>query len=333
MIQSTPEAIWNLEGKDFLDFLESSSVRLRHRDIHFYAPGFTYYKTKYYCSSPNSFPTISVTGTSCTLKCKHCGGKVLETMHSALSPLELFDLCAKLKKNGAHGCLISGGCLSNGSVPLTGFIDVLNKIKNNLGLTVFVHTGIISLETATSLKKAGVDAALIDIIGSDETIAKVYNLKCSLRAYAESLKALNKSELPFVPHVIVGLNEGRLDGELEALKMISQVKPSAIVVIAFMPIRETDMAKTHPPIPTDIAKVVALARFMFPETPLLLGCMRPKGTSRGVTDVLALKAGVDGIAFPSEEGIKYAEKKGFGVSFSSYCCAQIYMDAIEKTEH
>jgi len=58
--------------------------------------------------------------------------------------------------------------------------------------------------------------------------------------------------------------------------------------------------------------------------------MRPKGAIRGETDVLALKAGVDAVAFPSEEAVKYAETKGFTISFSSYCCAQMYIDAAEK---
>ncbi len=118
-----------------------------------------------------------------------------------------------------------------------------------------------------------------------------------------------------MPHVIVGLNEGRLDGELEALKMISQVKPSAIVIIAFMPIHDTDMANTPPPKPVDIAKVTATARLMFPETPLILGCMRPKGAARGETDVLALKAGVDAVAFPSEDAIKYVQNEHFQLFF------------------
>ena len=87
-------------------------------------------------------------------------------MHPALSPEELFELCTKLKQDGAKGCLVSGGCLPDGSVPLDGFVDALGRIKQELGLTVFVHTGIINLETAVSLKQAGVDAALIDVIGS-----------------------------------------------------------------------------------------------------------------------------------------------------------------------
>ncbi|PIU58625.1 radical SAM protein, partial [Candidatus Bathyarchaeota archaeon CG07_land_8_20_14_0_80_47_9] len=110
------------------------------KKIHFYAPSFMYYKTRYYCSSAMDFPTISVTGKGCGLKCKHCGGRVLETMYPAETPEKLFELCAQLKRNGALGCLISGGCLPDGTVPLAGFVEAIGKVKRELGLTVFVHT-------------------------------------------------------------------------------------------------------------------------------------------------------------------------------------------------
>ena len=328
MAQLSPEAIWDLNEKELLNLLESGIFKPRENQIRFYAPSFTYYKTKHYSSSTTNFPTISVTGNACALNCKHCGGKVLETMHPALSPEELFELGLKLKQNGAKGCLVSGGCLPDGSVPLDQFVPVLGRFKRELGLTVFVHTGIIKQETAVALKDAGVDAALIDVIGSAETVAKIYNLKVTVEDYADSLKVLQEAKIDFVPHVIVGLNEGKLDGELKALQMISQVKPSAIVIIAFMPIHGTAMAKTPPPKPVDIAKVSAIARQMFPKTPLVLGCMRPKGKSRGETDVLALKAGVDAVAFPSEEAVEFAKGKGYGTVFSSFCCAQMYVDAV-----
>ena len=326
MLKLSPETIWSLNEKELLNFLESGFFEQKHKEIRFYAPSFTYYKTKHYSSSPNSFPTISVTGNSCSLNCKHCGGQVLEIMHPALTPQELFDLCTKLKLDGAKGCLVSGGCLPDGSVPLGAFVDALARIKRELGLTVFVHTGIITFETAVSLKQAGVDAALMDVIGSAETIKKIYNLKLTPKDYAKSLNALDRADLAFVPHVIVGLNEGKLDGEFEALKMLKQVKPSALVIIAFMPIRRTVMEKTSAPKPLYIAKVASVARLMFPSIPLILGCMRPKGVARSETDVLALKAGVDAVAFPSEEAIKYAESQGHSVFFSSYCCAQMYLD-------
>jgi uncharacterized radical SAM superfamily protein len=325
----TPEAIWSLNEAELRTLLDSEILKPTQNTIRFYAPSFTYYKTKHYCSSTNAFPTISITGNACALNCKHCGGKVLETMHPAITPEKLFELGLKLKKNGAKGCLVSGGCLPDGSVPLDDFVHVLGRFTRELGLTVFVHTGIIKQETAVALKEAGVDAVLIDVIGSAETVEKSYNLKVTIQDYASSLKVLQEAKLNIVPHVIVGLNDGKLDGEMQALQMIQKIKPSALVIIAFMPIHGTAMAKTSPPKPADISKVAALARLMFPEIPLVLGCMRPKGRSRGETDVLALKAGVDAIAFPSEEGVEYAKIKGYNTDFSSFCCAQMYVDAIK----
>jgi uncharacterized radical SAM superfamily protein len=326
MTPSSPQAIWNLNEKELLSLLEKGVLKPKAKEIRFYAPSFTYYKTQHYCSSTNAFPTISVTGNACALNCKHCGGKVLETMHPALSAQYLFELGSRLKHKGAVGCLVSGGCLPDGSVPLDGFVSVFERFKRELGLTVFVHTGIIKFETADALSKAGIDAALIDVIGSAETFRKIYNLQVTVQDYADSLSALQNAKLNFVPHVIVGLNGGKLDGELKALEMIKEVKPSAIVIIAFMPIHGTIMAKTPPPKPVDIAKVAATARLMFPETPIILGCMRPKGASRGETDVLALKAGVDAVAFPSEAAVEYAKGRGYATVFSPYCCAQMFMD-------
>jgi uncharacterized radical SAM superfamily protein len=326
MQKLSSETVWSLNEKELLNYLDSNAFSKKNREMRFYAPSFTYYKTRHYCSSPTDFPTVSVTGTSCALNCKHCSGKVLDTMQPANTPEKLFALCSKLKQDGAVGCLISGGCLPDGSVPLKQFASTIERIKRELGLTIFVHTGIIDLETANLLKQAGVDAALIDVIGSQETISKIYNLNVKVQDYADSLKALNDAGLRFVPHVIVGLNEGKLDGELNALHMIIPTTPSAVVIIAFMPIHGTDMAQTSPPQPIDIARVAASARLLFPETPLVLGCMRPKGSLRAETDILALKAGVDAIAFPSEEAVNFAQKQGFEVSFSSYCCAQIFTD-------
>ena len=330
MEQPSAEAVWNLTEMELFALLNSEATVGQPRQIHFYAPSFTYYQTSQFCSSAKDFPTVSVTGDACTLNCKHCAGKVLETMQSAETPEKLLRLCAMLKEKGAKGVLISGGCLPDGSVPLKEFIPVIAEIKRNLGFTVFVHTGLVDAETAKQLKKACVDAVLIDVIGSDETIKEVYNLNASTRGYADSLRALDEAGIVFVPHVITGLHHGKLKGELDALKIIAKHKPSAIVIISFMPIPGTPMAKTKPPSPADIARTAAAARALFPRTPLVLGCMRPKGRHRAETDVLAMKAGVDGVAFPSEEAISYAEKQGYRVVYSSFCCAQIYEDLVAK---
>lgn len=326
MTGQSAERFWRVDEKELSAILDKDIADARRKNIRFYAPSFMFYKTSYYCSSPNVFPTISVTGRGCALRCKHCSGIVLNTMYPATTPDALYELCVKLKERGALGCLISGGCLPNGAVPLEGFVDSIARVKRELGFTVFVHTGVIDVPTAKALKNAGVDAALLDIIGSDETIRDIYKLDVSVKDYRDSLQALHEAGIAFVPHVIVGLHYGKLKGEFDALQMISEYKPSALVIIAFMPIRGTEMENVKPPRPVDIARVIASARAMFPETPLVLGCMRPRGKDRSETEILAMKAGIDAIAFPTEEAVRFAECQGYKASFSSLCCSQIYLD-------
>jgi hypothetical protein len=323
------EAIMRADNREFQEALSSArkvSWKNFGKRIRFYAPSFMYYKSGHFRSSSAAFPSISVTGSACALKCKHCNGRVLNTMFPASTPKELINLCAKLKNRGAIGCLISGGCLPDGSVPLDRFVDAMAKIKRELGLTIVAHTGVIDFPLARRLKEAGVDAALIDVIGSDETIREIYQLKVKVEDYDKSLRALHESEISIVPHVLVGLHYGKLKGEFQALKMISKYSPSAVIIIAFMPIRGTPMEKVSPPAPEDIAKVLVTARLMMPQTPIVLGCMRPKGEHRTKTDTLAVEAGVNAIAFPAEEAIHLAESMGLTITFSSLCCSQIFED-------
>jgi uncharacterized radical SAM superfamily protein len=328
MTRLDAETIWQMPKNELVSLIENGAVSNRTGKIWFYAPSFVHYKNKYFRSSHDAFPSISITGSSCALKCEHCNGKVLDTMVPSMTPEGLFDLCAKLEKNGSVGCLISGGCLPDGSVPLDKFIDTIAKIKKKLNLTVIVHTGVIDFSTAKRLKAAGVDAALIDVIGSDETIRQVYHLDVTVTDYERSLRAFHESGIPFVPHVLVGLHHGRLKGELEALKMISKYSPSAVITIAFMPIHGTPMQNVSPPEPEDIAKILVSARVLMPETPVVLGCMRPKGEHRKRTDMLAVRAGVDAIAFPVDESIQLAESLNLETLFSSLCCSQIFEDII-----
>ncbi len=324
-----PEELLKASEKQFDMALEHASI-ISHKHfgkrIRFYAPSFSYYKTNYYRSSPTAFPSISISGSTCSLRCKHCGGIVLNTMYPALSPDGLVKLCRKLKNKGATGCLISGGCMPNGSVPLERFLGAFAEIKQELKLTLVIHTGIVNEGTAKRLKMAGIDAALIDIVGSDETVKEIYNLNVTVEDYEKSLQRLREADIATVPHVLVGLHYGKLKGELNALRIIAKNKPAAVILIAFMPIHGTDMEMIEPPTPLEIGKILVAARLMMPSTPIVLGCMRPKGVHRAKTDVLAVKSGVNAIAFPAEEAIKLSESLGYTLSFSSLCCSQIFDD-------
>lgn len=316
-------------GEDLEEILKAArELSWSHfgKKIRFYAPGFSHYRSSRFSSSPKLFPSISITGTACALKCKHCEGKLLNTMVPALKPAELIKFSRDLEAKGGVGFLLSGGCLPDGSVPLEKFTDAIAQIKRDTGLTIVVHTGLISDEAAGKLKEARVDAALIDIIGSNETIREVYQLNATVEDYERSLKALHTAGISLVPHVLAGLHYGEIKGEFHALEMIAKYDPAAVIVIALTPIKGTEMEKVAPPTPEDITKVLVAARFMVPSAPVVLGCVRPKGKHRAKTDELAIKAGVNAIAFPTEGAIKLAESMGLETIFSPLCCSQIFED-------
>jgi len=251
-------------------------------------------------------------------------------MIPAETPRKLVKTLRRIKNKGAVGCLISGGCLRDGSVPLSRFISAIAEARR-IGLKTVVHTGLVSFEIAEKLKKAGVSSVSIDIVGSDETIREIYNLKATIRDYEDSLRALKEAGINFTPHILVGLHYGELKGELNALKIISKYNPSALIIIVFFPIRGTVMEKINPPHPRKVAEIIAQARFMMPSIPIVLGCARPKRKHRAEMDVLAIKAGVNGIAFPEEQAIKTALEFGLQISFSPICCSQIYEDITRKS--
>jgi uncharacterized radical SAM superfamily protein len=252
-------------------------------------------------------------------------------MMPAPTPQRFVEVCTEVKKKGGIGCLISGGCLPDGSVPLGKFVEAIAEVKRKLGLTVVVHTGVVDFDLAQRLKEAGVDAALLDIIGSDETIKEICQLNVHVSDYDKSLSALHLAGISLVPHVLVGLHYGKLHGEFQALQMISKYSPSAVIVIALMPVRGTAMQNVAPPAPQDIAKVLVMTRLMLPITPVVLGCMRPKGKHRAETDTLAVKTGVNAIAFPDEQAIQLAESMKLESTFSSLCCSQIFEDIKDNT--
>jgi hypothetical protein len=286
-----------------------------------------HYETTFYQSTgANQFPGISITGKICHLNCEHCNGQLLDSMISATTPQKLLEVCTKISKQGGTGCLISGGSLNNGSVPLTKFIPAIKKVKRDLGLQTVVHTGLVDAPLAKALADADIDAAMIDIIGSNETIKKVYHLESDVSSYDHSLSLLEQNDILTVPHILVGIHFGKLEGEKQAIEIVSRHRPSAVVIVVFTPLSNTKMEYTEPPPPLDVGRVVLASRLTMPETPILLGCARPRGEHKIETDILSIKAGINGIAYPSEEAYSFARNLGLDVRVHEKCCSLVWKD-------
>jgi uncharacterized radical SAM superfamily protein len=274
--------------------------------------------------SSKNFISISVTGEACSLNCEHCGGKLLRSMEPMVTPESLLQRCSEIKSAGGEGVLISGGSDSKGYVPLRRFGEAIKTVKEDLGLQVVVHTGLVDEDTAQALANANIDAAMLDVIGDERVSREVYHISDGPRQMERSLEILRNAKIPTVPHVLVGLDYGRLCGEVEALEMVSRISPAAVVIIALSPVRKTPMEGVVPPAPIDVGRVITVARLGIKDAPLLLGCARPKGEHKIESDLIAIKSGVNGIALVSQEGVDFAREKGLEPVFMDVCCSLAY---------
>jgi len=292
-------------------------------EITFHAPGLRRYKTAEYPDQDHrSFVSISLTGAECALACDHCNMNILKGM----TPLprfggSLFELCYELASLGAAGVLISGGSNKKGRVPLLKHIPDLIRVRRELGLTIRIHPGIPDEETVAGLAEVGLDGAMMDIIGDNDTIRDVYHLtETTIDDYERALALLERYNVPSIPHIILGLHYGQMRGECKALEIIARHRHQAVVLVILMPLSGTQMVHVTPPPVKEIIQFFVHARMTLPASPLMLGCARPAGYSKLQTDRAAVDAGFNGIAYPAQGIITYAQQRGLQPKLINACC-------------
>jgi len=271
-----------------------------------------------------AFQPVSVTGLSCALNCKHCHQHYLEHMIPANNPEKLLRVCRNLSANKSPGVLLSGGSRKDGTVPLEEFAEIIRKIKKETNLIISAHTGPVDYERAKILVEAGLDIALLDVVGSAETTRSVYGVEITPDDYSKTSAALNAAGIPNIsPHICVGLHFGKLKGEAKALEIVSHAKVSTIAIVVVIPTKETAMADVLPPSPEDVARVISIANLMFPDTPISLGCVRPGRDYRSSIDELAIKAGISKLAIPTTRLFEIARSQGLRIKpyYDTMCCS------------
>lgn len=284
--------------------------------IVFYLPGMIRYGRDI-----GRYPAISITGDRCFLSCDHCNSKILKPMIYATTPEEFIRRCLILARNGFIGCLVSGGSSSKGKLPWGKFFKAIEKVKNQTELKISVHTGLLDRKCARRLKEVGVDQALIDVVGDENTLREVCHLDITPNAITQSLEALSEAKIPIVPHIVVGLHYGKIKGEFRALQMIKPYTPATLVIVSLMPLPDTPMEKVQPPLPQEVARVIATARIMMPETLMSLGCARPRNNLGEQMELLALEAGVNRMALQCQTTVKRAQMYGLEIRWQKTCCS------------
>ncbi|MGB5492156.1 MAG: radical SAM protein [Woeseiaceae bacterium] len=319
--------IEDLEDADFdaqlvAEYERRASGRAR-RPIRFSTPTFKEYSsTELSGCNKNSFPAFSITAGACGLNCDHCQKKILEPMIPATNPAMLDEKVRHLiETQGLNGFLLSGGSNKKNEIAYGRYLPTVEKLKHDYPqLRVAVHSALLDEQRARDMEAAGVDTVMMDVIGANETIRDVYKLNRPVEDFETTLAALCTTQMEVTPHIVIGLHYGQILGEENALDIVSRYDVTALVLVVIMPFYAKPGTFVTPET-TDVGRIFLEARERLPDKQVLLGCARPPGMHKRVTDAYAIMAGLDGIAFPADGAVSVAHTIGRSFEQAHSCCS------------
>ena len=303
--------------------LEREAAGREPRPVRFSTPTFKAYSS---CEvsgcGKNSFPAFSITAGGCALDCDHCQAKILEPMIPATRPETLERRVREMvEREALGGFLLSGGSNRRNEIRYEPYLPVIERLKrDHPHLRIAVHSALLDLPRAKAMESAGVDTAMMDVIGSDETIRQVYHLERPVEDFESTLAALCETGMQVVPHIVIGLHYGRIVGESRALDIVSRHRIHSLVLVVVMPFYAKP-GTFETPSAEAAGRIFLEARRRLADREVLLGCARPPGMHRRVTDAYAVAAGLDGIAFPADGAVAAAHALGREAVQEHACCS------------
>jgi hypothetical protein len=292
------------------------------RSVRFSTPTFKEYdSTDVKGCGKNSFPAFSITGGACALDCDHCQAKILAPMIPATKP-EILDQKVRdlILLQDLQGFLLSGGSNRRNEIRYERFYPVIEALKRDFPhLRIAIHTALTDEAGARRMEAAGVDTAMMDVIGSAATIREVYHLDRPVEDFEATLAALCTTSMEVTPHIVIGLHYGQIRGEAAALDIVARQPVAALVLVVVMPFYARGSFTT--PATADVGSIFLQARQRLPEKQVLLGCARPAGMHKRVTDAYAVMAGLDGIAFPADGAVAVSRAIGRSYRQEHACCS------------
>jgi uncharacterized radical SAM superfamily protein len=217
---------------------------------------------------------------------------------------------------GVDSYLVSGGCNTEGAVPLKDHVELLKSLSSEH--TLIAHTGLLKGEDIEMISPY-ISAASFNFIGDDETIKDVMGLDKTKEDFIDSFNSL-REKVRTVPHVTIGLNKGELAGEYDSVDLLSLNPPDAVVFNVLIPTKETDYENVEPPKISDVIDVISYAKERLSESELYIGCMRPGGSYRNELDDKCVDLGVDRIVMPAKTAKDKAREMDLAIEEKWECC-------------
>ena len=226
-----------------------------------------------------------------------------------------------IDEQGLEGFLLSGGSNRRNEIKYERYYPVIEGLKrDHPGLRIAIHSALIDGPRAQAMANAGFDTAMLDIIGAEDTIREVYHLERPVADFETSLAALCATSLAVVPHIVIGLHFGRIVGEMAALEICARHNISALVLVIVMPHYAT-AGTFQTPSAHAVGAIMLAARERIEQAEVLLGCARPSGLAKRVTDAYAVMAGLDAVAFPADGTVALARALGRPFAQQHQCCS------------
>jgi len=300
--------------------------RRQKNPLIFAVPGSKTYIGDYYSNTRGSFINISITGGSCLLQCRHCRGELLRGMIHAGDSLRLVSVAERyLAAADLQGILISGGFDREGKLGFSRVLEGIGTIKSrHPHLTVYIHTGFLDEKEAGALGQTGVDGVLVNLVKSRKAIQEVYNLKGRTYSdYLDTISYLKKEGIRVSPHIIIGLENGRLSHEYSMVEDAIGLEVDSIVFAVLKKASRSIQFPSSSVPGDDIIRLVRHARSLGRGTFLSYGCARPPGRSAHMLETGLIKEGIDSIAFPSDSTVRFAVENKIAHTFVEKCCANL----------
>ena len=302
----------NLDA-ELIDELQRGSRALK-RPIRFSTPTFKdYTSSEMKGCSKNSFPAFSITAGGCALMCDHCQAKILEPMIPATNPEMLEQKVRDLVlMQDLQGFLLSGGSNRQNEIVYERYYPSVEKLKREFPhLKIAIHSALLDETRAKRMESAGVDTAMMGVIGSNHTIRDVYKLERPLDDVEATLAAQCLTQMDILPHIVIGLHYGKILGEAEALDICSRHDIHALVLVVIMPFYAKP-GTFETPKSAHVGRISMEVRTRLADRQGLLGCARPPGLARRALAAYAVMAGPPGIALPADGRAAVAAERAAG---------------------
>ncbi|MBN1297127.1 hypothetical protein JXA80_10135 [bacterium] len=292
---------------------------IESRTVHTYHPGMFRID-----GIRGKYPALSLTGTVCELNCRHCRGRLLKGMMMADTPDLLRERLIRAHLAGFPGALISGGADIRGSLPWTRFLPVIESIANTTNLMLSVHLGLADRNTVEALARSGVRLFLFDFVTRPDTFRTVFGLSDGYTRMQSMIDALIDLHVWTAPHIILGFTGDDISTEIENMDRLVPLLKTSIVVIQFMPLRNTPMAGDPTASRDTVIRYITDLRKRFPQTEIALGCARRRPDA--TLEIQAIRAGIDRLALPDPITRAFLDTEAIPTIHHPVCCAIHHAD-------